>query len=56
MNVGDLVRIKHPSNAYLHNRLAIIINKGTWSADIHFVDADDSWEPRIALECLEVLS
>ena len=55
IEVGDLVRVKHAPNPHLHNRLAIVINKGTWSADIHFVDSNDTWEPRISLECLEKL-
>lgn len=56
MNIGDLVRIKQNANAQLSGRLAIIINMGTWSADVRFVDAHDTWEPRIALDCLEVLA
>ena len=56
MKVGDLVRIKENVNAQLTGRLAIIINMGTWSADIHFLDKDDAWEPRIALELLEKIA
>ena len=56
MNVGDLVRIKPNDNPLLSGRLAIIVNMGTWSADIHFLDKDDTWEPRIALEFLEKIA
>ena len=55
MNIGDLVRVKPNDNRQLSGRLAIIINKGTWSADIRFVDAPDTWKPRVALEFLEVI-
>jgi len=53
MNIGDLVRIKQNANTQLSGRLAIIINVGTWSADIRFVDSDETWKPRVSLDCLE---
>lgn len=56
MNIGDLVRIKPNLNDRLSGRLAIVINVGTWSADVCFVDASDTWKPRIALDCLEKIA
>ena len=56
MSIGDLVRIKPNVNDRLSGRLAIVINVGTWSADVRFVDVDDSWQPRIALDCLEKIA
>jgi hypothetical protein len=56
MNIGDLVRIKPNVNDQLSGRLAIVINVGTWSADVRFVDAPDNWSPRIALDCLEKIA
>ena len=56
MNIGDLVRIKPNLNDRLSGRLAIVINVGTWSADVRFVDYHDTWSPRIARDCLEKIA
>ena len=58
IEVGDLVRIigaypsPHPPSNYI-GKLAIVIVKGTWSADIHIVGTGS--EPRIHLDNLEKL-
>ena len=55
MKVGDLVRIKHP-HPELIDRLAIVVVKGTWSADVHIIGSKSNWEPRLPLEQLEVIA
>ena len=55
MKVGDIVRVKEPSNYYF-GKLAIVVVKGTWSADISIIGDNIGWEPRIALEHLEVIA
>lgn len=54
IEVGDLVRIKQP-HPELIDRLAIVVVKGTWSADVHIVGSNNNWEPRLPLEQLEKL-
>ena len=63
MNIGDLVRIKESEcgystaiNRHLIGKLAIVVVKGTWSADVHIVGSNSNWEPRIALEHLEKIA
>ena len=53
MEVGDLVRIKQSDTRKLIGKLAVVVHKGTWSADIHIIDT--GWERRYALEKLERL-
>lgn len=60
--IGDLVRIKQSERGYstaidreLIGKLAIVVTKGTWSADVHIVGSKTNCEPRIALEHLEVV-
>ena len=60
MKIGDLVRIKQlgdPRHGYLaaSGKLAIVVVKGTWSVDVHIIDSNNSWKPRIAIENLEAL-
>lgn len=62
MKIGDLVRIKESERGYstaidreLIGKLAIVVVKGTWSADVHVVGSKTNCEPRIALEHLEVI-
>ena len=56
IEVGDLVRIKkathQPPPNYI-GKLAIVVVKGTWSADVHILDTRG--EPRIHLDNLEKL-
>ena len=52
MKVGDLVKIKQ--GHLLSDKMAIIINKGTWSMDILIFD--NGWKRRLAKEKLEVIS
>jgi hypothetical protein len=58
IEVGDLVRIKNspdqpPRHPNYIGKLAIVVVKGTWSADIHILDTGN--EPRIHLDNLEKL-
>jgi len=48
MQVGSLVK----TNC---GKLAIVVVKGTWSVDVHILDTNSSWQPRIAIEELEVI-
>ena len=58
IEVGDLVRIKkspnqpNPPSDYI-GKLAIVVVKGTWSADVHVVGTGR--EPRVYLYNLEKL-
>ena len=57
IEVGDLVRIKESANQHILTeyigKLAIVIAKVTWIADIHIFDTGN--EPRIHLDNLEKL-
>jgi len=53
LKIGDLVRIKQSTNLNLVGKMAIVVHKGTWSADIHIIDYD--YETRLAVEKLEVI-
>ena len=58
IEVGDLVRIKNspdqpPRHPNYIGKLAIVVVKGTWSADVHILDT--RVEPRIHLDNLEKL-
>ena len=63
IKIGDLVRIKESDlgfytsiNRELIGKLGIIVVKGTWSMDISIVGDNSGWEPRIAIEHLEVIA
>ena len=53
IEVGDLVRIKQSTNIVLVGKMGIVVHKGTWSRDIHFIDY--GYETRIDVEKLERL-
>jgi len=57
MKVGDLVRIKKPTtiNKKYLGKLGVVMNSGTWSADVYVFDSNSSWCPRFAKEKLEVI-
>ena len=57
MKVGDLVRIKKPStpNKRYLGKLGVVMNNGTWSADVYVFGSNSSWWPRFAKEKLEVI-
>jgi len=56
MKIGDLVRIKQLGDPKYVGKLAIVVVKGTWSVDVHIIDSNNSWKPRIAIENLEVIA
>ena len=56
MKVGDLVKIKQSIDPRYLGKLALVIVKGTWSVDVHIIGSNSSWQPRIAIEDLEVIS
>jgi len=57
IEIGDLVRIKESANQHILTeyigKLAIVVVKGTWSADVHIIDTGN--KPRIHLDNLEKL-
>lgn len=55
MKIGTLVKIKETENTTYLNKLAIVINNGTWSADVRIIDSSRGWVARIAKDKLEVL-
>ena len=55
MRVGSLVKIITSTNPTFLNKLAIVVVKGTWSVDVHIINSNNSWQPRFAIEELEVL-
>ena len=56
MNIGDLVKIKQSKDPRYLGKLAIVIVKGTWSVDVCIIDSNSNWNPRFAIEELEVIS
>ena len=60
IKIGDIVRVKadhdYTIEQKLIGKLAIVVVKGTWSADISIIGDNSGWEPRIALEHLEVIA
>ena len=56
MQIGDLVRIKDTKRQHLlKGKLGVVINNGTWSADVYIIGSNSSWNPRIAKDKLEVI-
>ena len=53
MKVGTLVKIKETENTTYLNKLAIVMNNGTWSVDVRLIDSNRGWWPRIAKDKLE---
>jgi len=53
IQIGDLVIIRQSDTRDLIGKTAVVVHKGTWSADIHIID--NGWERRYALEKLERL-
>ena len=56
MQIGTLVKIKETENTTYLNKLAIVINNGTWSADVRIIDSNRGWTARIAKDKLEVIA
>ena len=58
MKVGTLVRvirvINDPRNRYL-GKLGVVMNNGTWSADVYVFGSNSSWWPRFDKDHLEVI-
>jgi hypothetical protein len=55
MRIGTLVRIRSSKDPRHLDKLAIVVVKGTWSVDVQIIDSNSSWQPRFAIEDLEVL-
>ena len=55
MRVGSLVRIIRATDPRDLDKLAIVVFKGTWSADVHIIDSNNRRRPRFAIKELEVL-
>ena len=55
MRIGTLVRIITSTDPRDLDKLAIVVVKGTWSVDVHIIDSNRSWNPRFAIEDLEVI-
>ena len=51
-----IIRSKDPLNHRYLGKLGIVMVKGTWSVDIHIIDSNSNWEPRFAIEDLEVIN
>ena len=51
--VGDLVKINHCPVVHNVGKLAIVVNVGTWSCDIHIIESGR--KPRYAKEHLTKL-
>ena len=51
--VGDLVKINHCPVVHNLGKLAIVVNVGTWSCDIHIIESGT--KPRYAKEHLTKL-
>jgi hypothetical protein len=56
MKVGTLVKIKETENTTYLNKLAIVMNNGTWSVDVRLIDSNRGWTARIAKDKLEVIA
>ena len=55
MKVGTLVRVIRSEDKRYLGKLAIVMNNGTWSADVYIVGSNSGWWPRIAKDKLEVI-
>ena len=55
MRIGSLVRIITSTDPRDLDKLAIVVVKGTWSVDVHILDTNSKWQPRIAIEELEIV-
>lgn len=59
MQVGTLVRVirsKDLRSIVKYGKLGVVMNNGTWSADVYIIGSNSSYYPRIAKEDLEVLA
>jgi hypothetical protein len=56
MKVGTLVRIIRSRDYRQLDKLGIVMAKGTWSVDVHIIGSNSNWEPRFAIEDLEVIN
>ena len=58
MQVGDLVRVirsKDTRTIVKYGKLGVVMNNGTWSADVYIIGSNSSYHPRIAKDDLEVI-
>ena len=55
MQVGSLVRIKQSKDPRYLGELAVVVHKGTWSVDVHIISHPNIYEPRFAIEDLEIV-
>ena len=55
MQVGSLVNIKQSKDPRYLGELAVVIHKGTWSVDVHIFSYSNIYQPRFAIEDLEVI-
>lgn len=55
MQVGTLVRVISSEDKRYLGKVGVVINNGTWSADVYITGSNGSWQPRIAKDKLEVI-
>ena len=55
MQIGTLVRVIRSEDKRYLGKLGVVINNGTWSADVYIIGSNSSWNPRIAKDKLEVI-
>ena len=55
MQVGTLVRVIRSEDKRYLGKVGVVINNGTWSADVYIIGSNSSWQPRIAKDKLEVI-
>ena len=56
MQVGTLVRVTRSEDKRYLGKLGVVINNGTWSADVYIIGSNSSCRPRIAKDKLEVIA
>jgi hypothetical protein len=56
MKVGTLVKIKETEDKRYLGKLGVVMNNGTWSADVYIIGSNSSWWPRLAKDKLEVIA
>lgn len=56
MKVGTLVKIKETEDKRYLGKLGVVMNNGTWSADVYIIGSNSSWYPRLAKDKLEVIA